>query len=209
MPLSTKVLHSSFLQSATNNEESIPSALTEIAILGRSNVGKSSFINKLLNARLARSSSTPGKTRLINFFQTTWHVRGGVLGEDGEKFSLIFVDFPGFGYAKVAKAQRRDWDRKLTNFLSQRRSIKLCCHLIDSRHRGLELDREIREFLDSTCGKNGAEVVEIYTKSDKLKKNELRELRRGGALSLSTLKTQENDLQKIYSTLLSKGLGLG
>ncbi|STQ86659.1 YihA family ribosome biogenesis GTP-binding protein [Helicobacter muridarum] len=204
-------LHSKFIKSASNILESIPSQYTEIAILGRSNVGKSSFINKILNAKLAKSSSTPGKTRLINFFQTTWEIRGtntnSTLGY-AYKLPLVIIDLPGFGYAKVDKKQRQQWDRNLTDFLQRRNSIKLFCHLIDSRHRDLNIDKQIRDFLDTISFGNACQVLEIYTKSDKLAKNELRKLRLEGKLECQSFKYDCKLLQGIYRSIVVKSLGM-
>ncbi|RDU73367.1 YihA family ribosome biogenesis GTP-binding protein [Helicobacter aurati] len=205
-----RTIHSYFIKSASNITESIPSQYTEVAILGRSNVGKSSFINKILNAKLAKSSSTPGKTRLINFFQTIWEIEHKDAHSqqiNRYRFPLVIIDFPGFGYAKVDKKQKQQWDKSLTEFLHLRNNIKLFCHLIDSRHRNLLIDREIRCFLESIHTDRECQILEIYTKSDKLPKNMLRNLQAQAKLDCSITQYNTKDLQKIYYAIATKSLG--
>lgn len=161
-----QVVRSSFLSSANSLHNAQCAQNCEIALLGRSNVGKSTLINALLNKPLARSSSTPGKTRLINFFESVWQ------GEDKRNFTLTFIDLPGFGYAKVSKDIKSAWEKNLLDFLLKRSSIKLFLHLIDARHRNLEIDNEVEALLRSLCS-GDRNMLRIYTKADKLKQNEL------------------------------------
>lgn len=228
---SIKVLYSHFIKSANTLSESIPAQYSEIAILGRSNVGKSSFINMLLNQKLAKSSSTPGKTKLINFFATTLQISEcktitqqhnattshnpinyeALLTNLGNQnnIPLVIIDFPGFGYAKVDKKTRNIWDKNLTHFLQNRHTIKLFCHLIDSRHTNLEIDSQILSFLEHIIQtRKDCQILQIYTKDDKLKKNELIKLHRDGKLTISTLKKNPHSLQILYHTLLCKCLGI-
>lgn len=154
-----------FLTSAPSMDSVPFEGISEVAFLGRSNVGKSSFINALCERKsLAKSSSTPGKTRLINFFDI-------VFVRDEEEFSCRFVDLPGFGYAKVSKSIKNDWHKNLTHYLQDRVSIRTFVHLIDGRHPDMELDMQTREFLRSNLRKD-QKIVEIYTKSDKLNQKE-------------------------------------
>ena len=149
--------------------------------MGRSNVGKSSLINALVSQKsLAKSSQTPGKTRLINFFSVSVAV-----GDEVGEFRL--VDLPGFGYAKVSKDERALWERNLTGFLLRRESIKLFLLLRDARHPDMEIDEEVKEFL-SAISRGDFKIQEVYTKIDKLKKNELSLLRqkRKGAIFVSS-----------------------
>ena len=90
-----------------------------------------------------------------------------------QTFTIHILDFPGFGYAKVSKAERDSWDKNLSVFLKKRESIKLFIHLIDSRHTNLALDNEIRAFLRSNL-RADADILEVFTKADKLKKSEIR-----------------------------------
>ena len=184
------VLSSSFVKSIEHKSQAPSVLYSEIAILGRSNVGKSSIINLLLNNKnLAKSSSTPGKTRLINFFLSSWRL-------DGVVYDLRFIDFPGFGYAKVSKEERNMWDRNLSAFLKVRDSIKLFIHLIDSRHTNLVIDNEIKNFLNSVL-RTDSKILSVFTKSDKLTKNDLIKLKQNNCLCVS-----HNDKQSIESLRL-------
>jgi GTP-binding protein len=167
-----------FLKSAPSIEEAVEPNLVEVALLGRSNVGKSSFLNAFTGNKIAKTSSTPGKTRLINFFEV----------EDGEvKYRL--VDLPGFGYAKVSKSLQREWGKNLDHFLRNRFNIKLFIHLRDARHPNLEIDRKVEEYLKSFL-RPDQQILTIFTKIDKLKQGELVKLRREfpSALLVSNLK---------------------
>ncbi len=204
-----KVLQSSFIQSAQKTFDVFSPYCTEIAILGRSNVGKSSIINLLLNHKLAKSSSTPGKTRLINFFSTTWEI----ISKDKSKLNsniripFIIIDFPGFGYAKVSKNEKKMWDRNLTDFINKRQNIKLFCHLIDSRHTNLDIDSKIDDFLhEIICNRKDCKILKIYTKEDKLSKNELYKLK--DKLTISTLKKSYNSTQNLYKSILQYSFDL-
>ena len=101
-----QVLESRFLSSASSIDNAPSPSTTEIVCLGRSNVGKSTFINALLNKPLAKSSATPGKTQLINFFYSLWAMRN-------EHIPLTLIDLPGFGYAKVSKSLKNEWQKHL------------------------------------------------------------------------------------------------
>lgn len=180
------ITHSSFIKSIQNINDAPANIYPEIALLGRSNVGKSSLINILLNKKLAKSSNTPGKTKLINFFTTKWKLEDGV-------YNLTIIDLPGFGYAKVSKETKRLWDKDLSEFLRYRQSIKLFCHLIDSRHQNLEIDKDIYSFLKSCLVMNNGKmrdckILNIYTKSDKLKQNEIQRLKNSDKVYFSILK---------------------
>lgn len=128
------------------------SDLPEIAFAGRSNVGKSSLLNKLFGRKnLARVSSVPGKTITINFYQVD---------------EYNFVDLPGYGYAKVAKTEKDRWAEMMEGYFNSDRNIKLVVQLVDMRHPPTKDDIMMMEFLQST----GYEFIVVMTKSDKLKK---------------------------------------
>ncbi len=130
------------------------SDLPEIVFSGRSNVGKSSLINKLFNRKnLARVSSVPGKTTTINFFRC----------ED-----VRFADLPGYGYAKRSGEEIRRWSNLMEGYFQSERNIKLVVQLVDMRHAPTADDRTMIEFLSSA----GVPFVIALTKSDKLKKTE-------------------------------------
>jgi GTP-binding protein len=139
-----------FVAGATNLDALPPIGLTEVAFAGRSNVGKSSLINALTGRRaLARTSSNPGSTRQINFFDL-----GG---------RLMLVDLPGYGYAKVGKSEVRAWTDLMQQYLKGRPTLRRLCLLIDGRHGLKASDEEIMEILD-----RAAVVFQVVlTKCDK------------------------------------------
>ncbi|QKG28963.1 ribosome biogenesis GTP-binding protein YihA/YsxC [Campylobacter sp. RM16187] len=158
-------INARFLLSAPNISLAPPVSGSEVAFLGRSNVGKSSLINALVNQNnLAKSSSTPGKTRLINFFEVEYI-------NDEDRVNLIFVDLPGFGYAKVSKTMHDDWRRNLDEYLKQRSNIRLFVHLIDSRQHDMLIDREVGDYLQSFL-RADQKILNILTKADKLNQSE-------------------------------------
>jgi len=160
----------SFVKSASKIEEALPSDSSEVVFLGRSNVGKSSLLNSLANRKnLAKKSSTPGKTQLINFFDITYK-------NSTDKFKLRFVDMPGFGYARVSKSIKEEWTRSLTEFLEKRNSIRVFIQLIDSRHFGLDIDINVNEYLNS-LKKGDQNILLVVTKSDKLNQSSLQKLK--------------------------------
>lgn len=140
------------VMSAVSQEQYPKDKLPEIAVAGRSNVGKSSFINSLLSRKgLARTSSKPGKTRTINFFLID------------DKFYL--VDVPGYGYAKVSKQERNKWGQMMDEYFTQRENLRLTVLLVDSRHDPSELDIQMYEFLKHY----GVPTLVVATKCDKIK----------------------------------------
>jgi GTP-binding protein len=159
-----------FLKSAPSIKEAIEPNLVEIALLGRSNVGKSSFLNAFLNQKIAKTSSTPGKTQLINFFEVE---------DEGKKY--VLVDLPGFGYAKVSKSLKKEWGKNLDEFLKNRFNIKLFIHLRDARHPNLEIDEIVDNYLKSFI-KPDQQILTIFTKIDKLKQSELAKLKKEDSL---------------------------
>ncbi len=178
-----KIIDAKFITSAPSIKEAIANDLSEVAIMGRSNVGKSSFINSLTNRKnLAKSSSTPGKTRLINFFDITFSN-----GED--RFLARLVDLPGFGYAKVSKSEKKQWQKYLTEFITHRSSIRVFVHLIDARHPNMAIDEDVREYLKE-IKRGDQKILEIFTKADKLNQKEKSKLKNlfPNALLVSNLK---------------------
>ncbi|GAA8098518.1 ribosome biogenesis GTP-binding protein YihA/YsxC [Helicobacter pylori] len=155
-----------FLTSSSQLSQCPASLTSEMVILGRSNVGKSSFINTLLGKNLAKSSATPGKTRLANFFSTTWEDK-----ENALTTTFNVIDLPGFGYAKVSKSLKKEWEGFLWELLSVRVSIKLFIHLVDARHLDLEIDKSAKENIQALLRLDQA-YLSLFTKFDKLNKNE-------------------------------------
>lgn len=128
--------------------------LVEIAFLGRSNVGKSSLLNNLCNKKIAYTSSTPGKTQLINFFNVN--------------NKLYFVDLPGYGYAKVPKAMKKNWGNVIEEYLQVRKQLRGVFFLLDIRRVPNEYDKMLNEWLKKLPD---VEVFYILTKTDKLSKS--------------------------------------
>ncbi len=152
-----KITSAEFTKSAFNESHWTTDGLPEIAFLGRSNVGKSSLLNSLLQRKgLARTSNTPGRTQSINFF---------LINEN-----FYFVDLPGYGYAKVSKAMRADWGKMAEEYLGKRQELVLSIHLVDSRHKPTELDRQLHEWLIF----HQQNHIVVATKADKLSNNKLK-----------------------------------
>ena len=180
-----RLIEASFLMSAQSIHDSPSPDIAEVAFLGRSNVGKSSLLNSLTKRKnLAKSSSTPGKTQLINYFDIKFK-------NNDERHFARFVDLPGFGYAKVSKSIKKDWHKNLTEFLESRPSLQIFVHLIDARHTNLEIDKSVDEFLNHI--KRGDQIiVNAFTKIDKLKQNDLGKLKRANpnGIFISNLKNK-------------------
>ena len=142
-----------FVKSAVSPSQYPPETLPEIAFAGRSNVGKSSLINVLVNRkRLVKTSSTPGRTQLINFFRINDRI--------------MFVDIPGYGYAKVPPAVRRQWRPMIETYLTTRKCLRGAVLLMDIRRQPGEKDRTLRDWLDY----HGIAVILVLTKADKISK---------------------------------------
>lgn len=129
--------------------------ISEVALAGRSNVGKSSFINKMINRKgLARTSSQPGKTQTLNFYSID------------DKFR--FVDVPGYGYARVSKKDRARWGKMIEEYLTQRENVRVLFLLMDFRHEPTALDIAMKEFAEEA----DIPYAIILTKTDKIKKSQ-------------------------------------
>ena len=151
-----KITSAEFIKSAFEEAHWTTDGLPEIAFLGRSNVGKSSLLNSLLQRKgLARTSNTPGRTQSINFFLIN------------ERF--YFADLPGYGYARVSKMMRSDWGKMAEEYLTKRRELVLFIQLVDSRHAPTTLDQNLHEWLQF----HQKNSIVVATKSDKLSSNGL------------------------------------
>jgi GTP-binding protein len=141
-----------FVKSSEKWQNCPEPTLAEYAFIGRSNVGKSSLINAMMNRKdLAKTSQTPGKTQLINHFIVN------------EKWYL--TDLPGYGYAKVSKVQRKDFEKLITNYILNRKNLVNLFVLVDARHSPQKIDLEFMEW----CGESGVPFSIVFTKADKLK----------------------------------------
>ncbi len=179
-----------FIKSAQSIADSIEPNFNEVVFMGRSNVGKSSFLNTLTNQKIAKTSSTPGKTQLINFFE--------VIYENEAK--TIFVDLPGFGYAKVSKSTKTSWQKNLTNFIKNRFNIKLFIHLRDARHPNLELDNQVLEYI-KYIKKADQEIITIFTKIDKLNQKEQNKLKNLYPNSIFVSNLKKRGIEKANETI--------
>jgi GTP-binding protein len=155
-------LHARFLKSAAAREHFPAPNAPEVAFLGRSNVGKSSLINALLGEKIAHVSSTPGRTRTINFIE---------LREKPETFEpdLVLADLPGYGYAKISKEISAEWPTFIEPYLSERESLRLCVCLVDANVPPQKSDRLLIDWLQH----HDRDLLVVATKSDRLSSNQL------------------------------------
>jgi GTP-binding protein len=160
--------------------------LPGIIISGRSNVGKSTFINSLFNRKnLARVSSSPGKTRSINYYNID------------DVFYLI--DLPGYGYAKVSKKEREFWGKLVSEFIAKEKYIQLAIHLIDSRHKATDLDLKLNELLSF----NSIPYIVLLSKADKLKQSDFKKVSKNIIEQFPELILNENLF--FYSSIKGRG----
>jgi GTP-binding protein len=153
-----RITNSEFVKSAVKSDQYPPANFAEIAFAGKSNVGKSSLINTLLNRKLlAKVSRQPGKTRVLNFYQVRFKS-----GEEDGYFSL--VDLPGYGYANVGEQERESWRIMTDEYFRLRLELRAVVVLVDIRHAGDKKDKALIELLRS----RGIRMVIIATKSDKI-----------------------------------------
>jgi GTP-binding protein len=151
-----KILAAEFVTGAVQPSQFPRTVLPEVAFAGKSNVGKSSLINALLNRKhLVKTSSTPGKTREINFFRIN--------------DAFQFVDLPGYGYAEAPKAIQRGWQQLLESYLTGRDPLRGVVMIVDARHESSPLDRALKDFLSS----HGVPLLIVASKADKLGRNEI------------------------------------
>lgn len=171
-----QIISSEFLVSNTNHRLCPEPRLPEFAFLGRSNVGKSSLINMLCGRRnMAKTSSAPGKTRLINHFliNEAWYL----------------VDLPGYGYAKASKSSREQWEKMIRAYLLNRPNLMLTFILLDVRLKPQEIDIEMINWF----GTNGIPIALIFTKNDKVSRN----------VSAANVKEFEKHLLRYWETMPS------
>lgn len=151
-----RFINAKFIKSASKKAEFIVDDLPQIAIVGRSNVGKSSLINMLTdNSKMAKTSSTPGRTRLVNYFNIN------------NQFYL--VDLPGYGFHKAGKNIASAWDSVMNDYFVENQNLKLVLVLLDSRISPTELDKQMLDYLAT----NELPAVLILTKTDKISRSEL------------------------------------
>src|SRR5947209_17616063 len=149
-----------FLLSALDANQFPAPDLPEIAFLGRSNVGKSSLLNALVGEKAAKVSSTPGRTRAINFF---------LLADESQRPRMRFADLPGYGYAKISKSISPEWPRFIEPYLNERETLALGICLVDSNIPPQPADTQLIEFFKQT----GRPFLVVATKADRLSNNAL------------------------------------
>lgn len=262
------IIKASFLKSLSKFSEDESLSLSAVAFLGRSNVGKSSLINALCRQKnLAKSSATPGKTRLINLFEVEFknqwqdkaenvhlnknenlkanlssnlkqslnlqenlNVKQKLNSQENltlkqdlssnlnshsnadfssldENFKLIFVDLPGFGYAKVSKTLKKEWDKNLHEYLQKESAIRLFVHLIDARHSDLSIDKEIEGYLKELLSP-AQELLQVFTKLDKLNQSQKALLKKNFPKALFVSSAQNKGLDALEKELIIKSFHL-
>jgi GTP-binding protein len=178
-----------FVTSAVDPAKFPEPSAPEIAFAGRSNVGKSSLLNALLGAKLAHVSSTPGRTRTINFFQVNFDPRK-------QQPELLFVDLPGYGYAKISKSISAEWPKFIEPYLSERETLALTVCLVDATIPPQESDRELITWLRQ----QQRPYMVVGTKADRITGNKLRK-------SLAELQ-QAHGVAAVLPVSAEKGSGM-
>jgi GTP-binding protein len=189
------IVAAEYAASATRAEELPPPIAVEVAFAGRSNVGKSSLLNALMHRRgLARTSSTPGCTRTVNFFK--------VRAKDGALLTL--VDLPGYGYAKRSKEEKHDWAEVAERYLLERQALRLVVVLVDAR-RGLEDDdRNLLEMIETSKRRDRPtpKTLVVATKLDRIsgwgRKPALARSQRPGRLVLGTAQSDSASIDELW-----------
>ena len=180
-----KITSAEFLTGAVSYKQYPDSAYPELAFAGRSNVGKSSLINSLLNRKkLVKTSQTPGKTQEINFFK---------INND-----FIFTDLPGYGFAKVPQPVRKRWGKMIEDYLLKRETLLAVIFIIDLRRRPSQLDLSLQRWLEA----NGVEYLLVGTKVDKLSQSEIKKQK--DKLNVAYFDGGEGELL-VYSSKSSRG----
>ncbi len=198
---SPRVVEAEFIKSAQSIADSLPEDMSEVVFLGRSNVGKSSTLNSLTQRKnLAKSSATPGKTQLINFFETRYLY-------NELSYPVRFVDLPGFGYAKVSKTLKEVWQKNLVEFIQHRVSIRLFIHLRDARHPHAKIDDDVEDYISEFI-RPDQKYLTVFTKIDKLNQKERSKLKREfpGSITVSNLKKNGHD--RVHHEILQTIFGV-
>jgi len=190
-----RLVDADFMKSAQALGDSVEDTVSEVVFLGRSNVGKSSSINGLTSRKnLAKSSATPGKTQLINFFKIRYIY-------DEQDWNIRFVDLPGFGYAKVSKDLKGAWQKNLVDFIKHRVSIRVFIHLRDARHPNAQIDKDVNKYVKEFI-RGDQLYLNVFTKIDKLNMKEKTALKKEfpGCITISNSKRVGYDRihQKIF-----------
>jgi len=196
-----QIVEATFIKSAQSIADSVPEDMSEVVFLGRSNVGKSSTLNLLTGRKnLAKSSATPGKTQLINFFETRYKY-------NEENYPVRFVDLPGFGYAKVSKSLKEVWQKNLVEFIQNRVSIRLFIHLRDARHPHAKIDEDVEKYITEFI-RPDQRYLTVFTKIDKLNQKERAKLKREFPNSITISNLKKSGQERVHYEILQTIFGV-
>ncbi|MBU1666813.1 ribosome biogenesis GTP-binding protein YihA/YsxC [bacterium] len=196
-----RLVHAEFLKSAQSLADSVEDTVSEVVFLGRSNVGKSSTINGLTSRKsLAKSSATPGKTQLINFFDIRYIY-------DEKDWNIRFVDLPGFGYAKVSKDLKGAWQKNLVDFIKHRVSIRVFIHLRDARHPNAQIDQDVNKYVKEFI-RGDQLYLDVFTKIDKLNQKEKTALKKAFPGSITISNSKRNGYDRIHQKIFEHIFGV-
>ncbi len=196
-----RLVEASFMKSAQALADSVEDTVSEVVFLGRSNVGKSSTINGLTSRKnLAKSSATPGKTQLINFFDIRYIY-------DEKDWNIRFVDLPGFGYAKVSKDLKGIWQKNLVEFIKHRVSIRVFIHLRDARHPNAQIDKDVDEYVKKFI-RGDQLYLNVFTKIDKLNMKEKTALKKKFPRSITISNSKRIGYDRIHQKIFEHIFGV-
>lgn len=199
--MTPRLVDASFMKSAQALGDSVEDTVSEVVFLGRSNVGKSSTINGLTNRKnLAKSSATPGKTQLINFFDIRYKY-------DEQDWNIRFVDLPGFGYAKVSKDLKSVWQKNLVEFIKHRVSIRIFIHLRDARHPTAQIDSDVQEYVSKFI-RGDQLYLDVFTKIDKLNQKERTALKKKFPNAITLSNSKRNGYERVHQKIFEHIFGV-
>jgi len=196
-----RLVEAEFMKSAQALADSVGDTVSEVVFLGRSNVGKSSTINGLTSRKnLAKSSATPGKTQLINFFDIRY-----IYNE--KDWNIRFVDLPGFGYAKVSKDLKGVWQKNLVEFIKHRVSIRVFIHLRDARHPNAQIDQDVNEYVKKFI-RGDQLYLDVFTKIDKLNMKEKTALKKRFPNCITISNSKRHGYERIHQKIFEHIFGV-
>lgn len=196
-----RLVNADFMKSAQALSDSVEDTVSEVVFLGRSNVGKSSTINGLTSRKnLAKSSATPGKTQLINFFDIRYIY-------DEKDWNIRFVDLPGFGYAKVSKDLKGVWQKNLVEFIQHRVSIRVFIHLRDARHPNAQIDKDVNKYVKEFI-RGDQLYLDVFTKIDKLNQKEKTALKKAFPSCITISNSKRNGYDRIHQKIFEHIFGV-
>lgn len=196
-----RLIEAKFIKSAQSINDSLEDTVSEVVFLGRSNVGKSSTINGLTSRKnLAKSSATPGKTQLINFFEVKYRI------DEDKDYDFRFVDLPGFGYARVSKTLKEVWQKNLVEFIQKRVSIRVFIHIRDARHPNTMIDSDVQKYISEFI-RGDQKYLTIFTKYDKLNQKERVKLKKDFPNSIKVSNLKKTGYDQIHKDIFTHIFG--